>query len=441
MSHSSTQSLWPAPLASAPLAATITVPGSKSLTNRALPLAALADEPTTVRGALRSRDTDLMIAALRALGTGIESDGGTLHITPRPVVGGTAVDCGLAGTVMRFLPPIAALADAPVSFDGDPAARQRPMGPVVAALQQLGVRVRAGGPEQPVSETPGGLDHLPLTVHGSPDLAGGRVEVDASGSSQFISALLLVAPRLREGLTVQHTGSVLPSRPHIEMTMAMLRDRGVRATEQGPATWQVEPGPISGGEVFIEPDLSNAAPFLAAALAAGGTVRLPHWPEASTQPGMLLPELLRAFGAEVDLENHTLRVTGPATPVPVDLDLSPAGELAPTMAALAALAPGTSRLRGIAHLRGHETNRLAALVTEITNLGGSARELDDGLEIHGGGLHGAQVQTYADHRMATFAAVIGLAVPGVEIVDVETTAKTIPDFPGLWGHLIGESSR
>jgi len=278
-------------------------------------------------------------------------------------------------------------------------------------------------------------------VHGRPDLAGGRVAVDASGSSQFISALLLVAPRLREGLTVQHTGTVLPSRPHIDMTMAMLRERGVEATEQGPTTWHVAPGPISGGDVLIEPDLSNAAPFLAAALASGGTVRLPYWPQTSTQPGMLLPELLRAFGAEAAVRAGTLEVTGPPSLRPVDLDLSPAGELAPTMAALAALAPGPSRLRGIAHLRGHETNRLAALVTEITKLGGSARELDDGLEIHGGDLHGAQVETYADHRMATFAAVIGLAVPGVEVVDVETTAKTIPDFPGLWGRLIGESSR
>lgn len=438
MSHSSTASLWPAPTASDRLDATLTIPGSKSQTNRALPLAALACEPTTIRGALRSRDTDLMIGALREFGSRIDTDGDetTIHVTPRPLAGGGRVDCGLAGTVMRFLPPIAALADGPVHFDGDPAARQRPMGPVVAGLTQLGVRV-----EPAASGSAGAAQYLPLVVHGTPGLPGGSIQVDASGSSQFISALLLIAPRLSGGLTVQHTGAVLPSRPHIEMTAAMLRERGVVVEERTPQTWHVDPAAIAGGQIRIEPDLSNAAPFLAGALAAGGTVRVPHWPSSSTQPGMLLPDLLRAFGAEVDAASETLSVTGPEVLRPVDLDLSPAGELTPVLAALAALAPGRSTLRGIAHLRGHETNRLAALVTEITRLGGHARELPDGLQIDGGGLRGANVQTYADHRMATFAAVIGLAVPGVQIIDVETTAKTIPDFPGLWQQLFRESSR
>lgn len=433
MSHSLSQSPWPAPLAPGPLDATITLPGSKSLTNRALPLAALAAAPTTIHGALRSRDTDLMIGALRQLGTEIDTDGDLIRLVPHPLTAGGRVDCGLAGTVMRFLPPIAALAGGPVRFDGDPAARKRPMGPITTALRQLGVQVEsATGPDSSAG------DYLPLTVHGPGPLAGGQVDVDASGSSQFVSALLLVAPALRDGLTVRHTGAVLPSRPHIDMTMAMLGERGIDARQLDERTWRVEPGTIAGGEVRIEPDLSNAAPFLAAALATGGTVRMPKWPAASTQPGMLLPQLLRAFGAQVVREDGTVIVTGPDQLTPVDLDLSAAGELTPTLAALAALAPGRSTLRGIAHLRGHETDRLAALVTEIARLGGTAEELPDGLQIDGGGLHGATVETYADHRMATFAAVIGLTVP-VQIVDVGTTAKTIPDFPGLWSDLLGQS--
>lgn len=436
---------WPAPTAHAPLDATVTVPGSKSLTNRALPLAALAHEPTTIRGALSSRDSDLMIAALRALGTDVEStDGGhTLRVTPAPITGGGRVDAGLAGTVMRFIPPIAALADGPVTLDGDPAARQRPMGPVLRALASLGVQVTAaeaaGSASAEASGQPPVPDYLPVVVHGTGQVRGGEIEVDASASSQFVSALLLAAPRFTEGLTLRHVGGVLPSKPHIDMTVACLRDRGVAVTEPADGVWQVAPGPIGGGALTIEPDLSNAAPFLAAALAVGGTVRIPHWPAESTQPGMLLPEILTRMGAQTGVSGGLLTVTGTGSITPVDLDLSAAGELTPTIAALAALADGVTHLRGIAHLRGHETNRLAALVTEITRLGGQAEELDDGLMIRGGGLHGAQVETYADHRMATFAAVVGLAVPDVAVVDVATTAKTIPDFPGLWHELLGGS--
>ena len=434
---------WPAPTATGPVDATVTIPGSKSLTNRALPLAALAAEPTTIRGALSSRDADLMIAALRTLGTQVEStdQGRTLHLTPGPVTGGGRIDAGLAGTVMRFVPPIAALADGPVTLDGDPAARKRPMGPVLRALADLGVQIttmdRAGGAAAPATgPVP---DYLPVVIRGTGSVRGGEIEVDASASSQFVSALLLAAPRFTEGLTLRHVGEVLPSKPHIDMTVTCLRARGVTVTEPADGVWQVAPGPIAGGDVTIEPDLSNAAPFLAAALAAGGTVRIPGWPEQSTQPGMLLPEILTRMGARTAIEDGVLSVTGSGAITPVDLDLSAAGELTPTIAALAALADGVTHLRGIAHLRGHETNRLAALVTEITRLGGQAEELPDGLMIRGGGLHGAQVETYADHRMATFAAVVGLAVPGVGVVDVATTAKTIPDFPGLWRQLLGGS--
>lgn len=423
--------VWPAPVASEPLDATVLVPGSKSLTNRALPLAALAAEPTTIRGALRSRDADLMIAALQALGTGVDvaDDGATLHVTPAPLRGPAEIDCGLAGTVMRFIPALAALADGPVRLDGDDGARVRPMGPVLAGLARLGVRVTADDGAEP--------RYLPVTVHGVGSVAGGEVEVDASSSSQFVSGLLLAAPRFEAGLTLHHVGEVLPSQPHIDMTIAVLRERGVTVDDVAPGKWRVEPGPISGGDVVVEPDLSNAGPFLAAALAAGGTVRVPHWPTETTQPGALLPDLLGLMGADTDLTDGVLSVTGTGQVRPITVDLSLAGELAPTIAALAALAPGESRLTGIAHLRGHETDRLAALVTEIQRLGGEAAELPDGLVIRGGGLHGAAVETYHDHRMATFAAVVGLAVDGVEIIDVATTSKTLPDFPRMWADMLG----
>ena len=426
-----TTAAWPAPGAHAPLDATVLVPGSKSLTNRALPLAALAAEPTTIRGALRSRDADLMIAALRALGTGIEiADGGTsLHVTPAPLRGPAEIDCGLAGTVMRFLPAIAALADGPVTLDGDPAARVRPMGPVLAGLARLGVRV--------TSDDGGEPRHLPVTVHGAGTVVGGEVEIDASASSQFVSGLLLAAPRFEAGLTLHHVGEVLPSQPHIDMTIAVLRERGVDVDDIAPGKWRVEPGPIAGGEVVVEPDLSNAGPFLAAALVAGGTVRVPYWPSATTQPGALLPDLLERMGARTELSGGVLSVTGTGPVAPITVDLGLAGELAPTIAALAALAHGESRLTGIAHLRGHETDRLAALVAEIRRLGGHAEELPDGLLIRGGGLHGAVVETYHDHRMATFAAVVGLAVEGVEIIDIATTSKTLPDFPQMWADMLG----
>lgn len=425
---------WPAPTPGGPLSATVVVPGSKSQMNRALPLAGLATEPTTITGALSSRDSDLMIGALRALGVVIDvSNGGsTVHVTPGALRGPAQIDCGLAGTVMRFLPPIAALADGEVTLDGDPAARVRPMGPVLQALTRLGAEVTGPGGEADPS-------HLPCVVRGRGGLAGGDVEVDASGSSQFVSALLLAAPRFEHGLTVRHTGERLPSVPHITMTVEALRERGVVVDDSEPGRWRVEPGPIAGGEVAIEPDLSNAGPFLAAALAAGGTVRVPNWPSVTAQPGDLLRDLLARMGAQVELTGGVLSVSGTGAITPLEADLSLAGELTPTIAALCTLAEGTSRLTGVAHLRGHETDRLAALVTEITRLGGDAEELADGLVIHGGRsrLRGAVLKTYEDHRMATFAAIIGLAVPDVQIVDVATTRKTIADFPALWTGMIG----
>ncbi|MFI6990043.1 3-phosphoshikimate 1-carboxyvinyltransferase [Nonomuraea wenchangensis] len=416
---------WPAPTAAAPVSAAVPLPGSKSVTNRALVLAALAEGPGVVRRALRSRDADLMVAALRALGARLEPSAETpasvdWHVTPGPIRGGAAVDAGLAGTVMRFVPPIAALADGPVSFDGDPHARKRPMGPILDALRALGARVDN--------------DALPFTISGP--LTGGEVTLDASGSSQFVSGLMLSAARFAKGVTIRHAGPPVPSQPHIRMTVQMLRAAEVVVDDSEPDVWRVEPGPIAARDVTVEPDLSNAAPFLAAALVTGGTVTIPAWPRVTTQPGDALRGLLTSMGATVARDEHAdaadLVVTGTGEITGIDADLREVGELTPTIAALAALATTPTRIRGVAHLRGHETDRLAALATEINRLGGDAEETDDGLIIRPRPLRGGVFHSYDDHRMATAGAVIGLRVPGVEVENIATTAKTLPEFVRMW---------
>lgn len=434
---------WNAPVAAAPVRADVPVPGSKSLTNRALVLAALADGPSRLTGTLRSRDTDLMIAALQALGARIEGPDGPLGpedtdllITPGELRG-THVECGLAGTVMRFVPPVAALATGTSTFDGDPAARVRPQATVLDALRALGAEI-AG-------------DALPFTVDGTGSLRGGRVEMDASASSQFVSGLLLSAARFDEGVELAHTGSApVPSGPHIEMTLEMLRESGVAVDKPTPASWRVAPGPIAAVDRVVEPDLSNATPFLAAAAATGGTVRVPHWPTATTQPGDAIRGILQDMGATVTLETAddgtgqtaeqagygTLVVVGPDRLSPVEKDLSAIGELTPTVAALCALADGPSRLTGIAHLRGHETDRLAALAAELGAVGCGVTELADGLEITPAPLHGAPWRAYADHRMATAGAIIGLVTEGVEVDDVDSTSKTMPGFTRMWSDML-----
>lgn len=424
---------WAAPTAASPLDATVEVPGSKSLTNRYLVLAALANGPSELRGALSSRDTLLMAEALRQLGVGVEVDGTTWRVTPGGLRGPASIDCGLAGTVMRFLPAVAALADGPVRFDGDAGARVRPMGPVLAGLRNLGVPVTADDGTEPST--------LPFTVEGRGGVVGGAVDVDASASSQFVSGLLLAGARFDRGLRLRHVGTALPSLPHIEMTVDVLRGAGVEVDDSTPSTWVVVPGPIVARDVRVEPDLSNASPFLAAALVAGGTVRVSGWPTSTTQPGALVPELFEQLGARTRRVGDALEVTGTGRIRGLDVDLHAAGELTPTIAALAALAETPSRLRGIAHLRGHETDRLAALVCEINRLGGRATETEDGLTIEPATLHGGTVETYHDHRMATFGAILGLRVPGVRVEDVATTAKTLPDFTGMWGSMLAATAR
>jgi 3-phosphoshikimate 1-carboxyvinyltransferase len=427
---------WPSPVAGGPLDAVVSLPGSKSLTNRELVLSALADSPSLLRAPLHSRDTELMAEALRSLGATIESVpgqgefGDDWRITPADeLTGSTTIDCGLAGTVMRFLPPVAGLALGPTVFDGDEAARRRPMATTISSLRDLGVDIADDGRHA-----------LPFTVHGSGRIAGGEITIDASSSSQFVSGLLLSAPRFESGLVLRHAGDRLPSIPHIEMTIATLKARGVAVESPELGTWIVRPTAISGAEVDIEPDLSNAAPFLAAALVAGGRVTMTGWPPSTTQVGAELLRILPLFGAGVTLDGDRLTVTGGEAIHGIELDLTVGGELAPAIAALAALADSPSEITGIGHIRHHETDRLAALVAEINALGGKAVELDDGLRIEPQPLHGGLWHSYADHRMAHAGAIIGLAIEGVEIEDVATTAKTLPEFPGLWKRLAASTA-
>jgi 3-phosphoshikimate 1-carboxyvinyltransferase len=415
----STHVYWPAPIGRT-LNATVNLPGSKSLTNRELLLSAIASEPTLLVAPLVSRDSQLMITALTRLGVEFEWQGPDLLITPHELKGPATIDCGLAGTVMRFVPTLATLAEGAVAFDGDEGARRRPMDTTIESIRSLGLEVNA----ESLS--------LPFTVKGTGKVTGGELEIDASKSSQFVSGLLLVAARFENGLTLHHTGEELPSLPHIEMTLETLRQRGVSAYAIDERTWRVEPGPVSGGRKVIEPDLSNAGPFLAAAMVAGGTVRIPNWPAQTTQVGAEFVRILPMMGADIKVENDVLSITGSDKISGIEIDLSIGGELAPVIAALAALADTPSRITGIAHLRGHETDRLAALTAEINRIGGKAKELPDGFEIEPSELHGAKWQSYEDHRMATAGAIIGLRVPGIEVENIATTSKTMPNFVELW---------
>lgn len=419
--------LWPAPIAPGPVDATVVVPGSKSVTNRALVLAALADEPSRIVGALRARDTEAMVGGLRALGAGVGQDGDAVVVCPAPLRGGVTVHCGLSGTVSRFLAPVAALAAGDVVLDGDLPLRARPLGPVVRALRELGCAVEDGGREA-----------LPVTVRGRGRLRGGAVRVDAAQSSQFLSALLLAAPRFAEGVTVTLTGK-LPSRPYLALTVQLLRAAGAVVTDSAPGSWRVRPGPLRGTVTVVEPDLANAAPFLAAALVTGGRVTVPRWPSVTAQAGDALRPLLAELGADVTLDTAGLTVRGTGAIRGITADLRDAGELAPTLAGLAVLADAPSHLFGIAHLRHHETDRVAALARELNALGADVREEPDGLRIAPKPLHGGEFATYDDHRLATTGALLGLVVPGVRVRDVATTAKTMPGFVDLWLAMLAES--
>jgi 3-phosphoshikimate 1-carboxyvinyltransferase len=418
--------LWPAPRPHDPVDRRVSLPGSKSLTNRALVLAAIADGPSVVRRPLRSRDTLLMAAALTALGTGIEdTDDRHWAVTPRAWDRDADVDCGLAGTVMRFVPPVVGLARGTVRFDGDPHMRVRPVGQMLAALGALGVRIDDGG-----------RGALPFSVHGTGTVPGGTVTIDASASSQFVSALLLAGARYEHGVDVRHVGKPVPSLPHIEMTVQMLRQHGVEVDDGDADRWAVAPGTVKAVDHDIEPDLSNAAPFLALGAATGGRVTVADWPASTTQPGDELREILTLMGCEVTLAGGDLTVVGPERLSGVDLDLHDVGELTPAVAALCALADSPSHLRGVAHIRGHETDRITALATALGRFGADVTEREDGLSIRPATLHGGTFLTYADHRMAHAGVILGLAVDDVLVEDIATTSKTFPDFATAWSRAV-----
>ena len=408
----------------------MSLPGSKSVTNRALVLAALAQGRSTVRRPLRSRDSELMAAALRGLGVDVTDtadgdwlvDGVPGPLQPRA----SSVDVGNAGTVARFLPPVATLARGAVRFDGDPRVRERPLGPLLVALRSLGAVLD-------------NVDGLPLVVSGRGALPGGEVVLDASQSSQFVSGLLLSAPRFDAGVTVQHQGGPLPSAPHLAMTVEALRAAGAVVDDATPGTWVVAPGPLRARDAVVEPDLSTAAAYLAAPLVAGGSVTVPGWPRGTSQPGAVLPELLEAMGGRVTRGEDSVTVSAGDGLHGIDADLRDAPELTTVLTALAALADSPSRFTGVAHIRLQETDRLAALATEINALGGDVRELADGVEVHPRRLTGGVMGSYDDHRVAMAWAVLGLAVDGVQVLDVATTRKTVPDFVGSWDRMLGAS--
>ena len=426
---------WPAIYRGAtPVDINVVIPGSKSVTNRALILAAQAKSPSTLRRPLVSRDSELMVAGLKALGIGIVETTALVDgneelqwiVTPAPMRGGVRVDVGNAGTVMRFLPPLASLATGEVIFDGDPRSYERPLGPVIKALEELGVSI----------------DHedrysLPLKLNGTGKIDGGEITIDASESSQFLSALLLVAPSFTKGITVKHKGGSLPSMPHIEMTVDMLRQFGATVEVDSVAqTWSVKPGALHGLDLVIEPDLSNASPFLSIAMVCGGRVAIADWPIKTTQPGDQLRTIFADMGAQFSFGDNGLTIIGTGKIHGIDVDLHDVGELTPSIAALAVLADSPSHLRGIGHLRKHETDRLAALTREINALGGKVTEEETALHITPTPLHAGVFHTYDDHRLATAGAVLGLVVEGIEVENIATTRKTLPDFPGLWSSLL-----
>lgn len=422
---------WALPHATAPVSGRVVVAGSKSLMARALVLSALGQGESRIANALRSRDSLLMAEALRALGHDVDTAGETWVVTPAAddaAAGGppdAEIDCGLSGTVMRFVPPLACLRRGVTRFDGDPHARTRPMGPLLDGLRQAGAIITG--------------DRLPLQVHGTGSLPGGSVRIDASGSSQFVSGLLMCAARFTDGLRLEPTGDV-PNRGHIRMTTDALRDRGVDVTETAGGGWVVAPGVVRALDVTVEPDASNSAPFLCAAAATGGEVTVPYWPQDTVQPIRRLLEVLEEYGAETSFVSDEITVRGGARRG-LDVDLADIGDMTPVVAAMCLAADGPSRIRGVAYIRGHETDRLRALSVELGRLGATVSETPDGLVIEPGPLHGAALQTYADHRMVHAAAVAGLLVPGVTVDNVATTAKAMPRFAALWAQLVtGDAS-
>ena len=417
---------WTAPVVQRPIHSTVSIPGSKSATNRAFVLAALGDSVSKISKPLLARDTELMLQALQKLGCEIKIDKDVIEISPMKLVHQDLnIDVGLAGTVMRFVPALAALSAGVAHFDGDERARNRPMKTLIDALKNLGISVD--------DQSTGSL---PFSIASDGLVQGGEITIDASESSQFVSALLLAAPRFKNGLVIKHVGKNLPSLPHIEMTIDMLKQVGVEVITLEKNSWKVLPTKIKSKNWLIEPDLSNAGPFLAAAMVTQGEVTIPDWPQKTTQAGNAWIEILKKMGANVSLRENGLTVKNSNEIKGIDFDLGDVGELTPVLVAIALFANSTSTLSGIAHLRGHETDRLAALVENIKSIGGDAEETADGLIIRPAKLKSGMWKAFDDHRMATAGAVIGLVISGIEVDDIKTTSKTLPDFEKMWTHLV-----
>lgn len=409
-------------LPSGPAAGALAAPTSKSVTNRLLLVAALADGVSVVRDPLFSDDSTAMRSAVTAFGAGVEvlddawrvtGTGGRVRTPDRDV------SAGLSGTTLRFAVGLAALAPAGATITGHPPLLRRPVGPLTAAFTELGATVGDRDGYPPVVTAGGGID-------------GGSVTVDATASSQFASAVLLVAPYARHDVTVCAHGAAAGG--YVDLTVDVLRDWGADVKEQGPACWRIRAGRVySARERTVEYDASAAAHLLAVAAATGGAVTVTNATAGTRQPDAALTDVLSAMGCSVRREGDAVTVTGPSVLAPVDVDLGALPDQVTTVAALAALAEGASRIRGVGVTRGHETDRLAALATELAKLGVTVHERPDGLDVHGGAATGpARLATHDDHRLAMAFAAVAAGVPGVVIDDPGCVAKT---YPGFWADL------
>lgn len=402
-----------------PIDATISVPGSKSLTNRALILAAMADGVSTLHGALVADDTEAMAGAMRALGAEITLDPVETTVVgfgaaPRP--GPRTIDARLSGTTARFVLPLLALGHGPYVLDGDEPLRDRPMGPTIDALRRLGAEVDDG-------DRPG---HLPVIVSAG-SVRGDGVAVDGQTSSQFTSGLLLSGASLAEGISIDLVGSVV-SRPYLDMTIEVLRAFGVEAGIEGERRLWVRSGGLRATDYAIEPDASAASYFLAATAICGGEVRIRGLGERSIQGDAKVAAVFDLMGAQVSIDNGSTTLRSTRTLSGIDVDLTDMPDMAQTIAATAPFADGPTTVRGVEVIRGHETDRIAAIVTEMRRCGITAEEHADGFTIHPGTPQPARIETYRDHRMAMSFALLGLRTPGIEIADPGCVAKTFPQF-------------
>lgn len=414
-----------------PLDATVSLPGSKSLTNRALVCAALADGTSVLAGALRADDTEAMLDGLAALGVVVTPDwaADTVSVVGcagRPPGDVALVDARLSGTTSRFLLPVAALGTGLRRVDGANRLRDRPMGPAMDALRALGAELHEVG-------APG---HLPVEVVGG-TLAGGEVAISGDVSSQFLSGLLLAGPAMRTGLTVRVT-TELVSRPYVDMTVAVMTAFGAEVERPDDRTWVVAPQAYRATSYVVEPDASAASYAFAAAAIVGGRVTVEGLGTESLQGDLTFVDLLEQMGARVQRSTDRTVVEGTGTLRGIEADLSQVSDTAQTLAVVAAFARGATRITGIGFIRGKETDRIAAVVAELRRAGVDAVEEADGLVVHPGPIRPATIETYDDHRMAMAFALLGLRAPGIRIADPGCVAKT---FPGYWTMLEGLRGR